>query len=81
MTASNLPKLLYDVDAPNPVVASRLDDLTAELSDRGVSPTPLNIFRFAIESGMSEAEAAAVVALLARHLHLGANFGPNGGTA
>jgi len=67
----DLHALALDAFATDPVHAQHLDEMIAELRDRGITPRPLNILRYALEIGMSEQAAADIAALLERRLQMG----------
>jgi hypothetical protein len=49
-------------------IAQNLDELIAELRDRGVTPSSLNVLHYALDSGLSKADAANIAELLERRL-------------
>ena len=75
ITSSELEGLAFDCAALDPIIAQQLDEIIAELRDRGVPPKPLTVLRYAVDIGLPEATAATVAALLDRRLQLegGAN--------
>jgi hypothetical protein len=60
-----------DTCANADALAQHLDEIIAELRDRGITPRPLNVLRYALELGMSEQAAADLVALLERRFEMG----------
>jgi hypothetical protein len=69
--APDLPALALDAGATNPALAQHLDELIAELRDRGITPQPLNILHYALELGLSGTVAAELAALLERNIRMG----------
>jgi hypothetical protein len=66
MTVLHIPA----ADVTDPAQAQHLDELIAELRDRGITPQPLNVLHYALELGMSEQAAADIAALLERRLQI-----------
>jgi len=65
-----------DACTSDPALAQHLNELVAELRDRGIAPRPLNVLHFALETGLSETEAANLVALFERRLAWGEMANP-----
>ncbi|MCB5176773.1 hypothetical protein [Microvirga lenta] len=68
---SDLRNAALDAYSNDPASAQHLNELIAELRDRGVTPRPLNVLAYALELGMSEQAAADIAALLERRLQMG----------
>jgi hypothetical protein len=49
-------------------MVQHLDELVAELRDRSVTPSPLNLLHYALNYGLSEADAANIAEMLERRL-------------
>jgi hypothetical protein len=61
----------HEAQAYHFAAIQHLDEIIAELRDRGVMPRPLNVLHYALELGMSEQAAADVAALLERRMQMG----------
>jgi hypothetical protein len=69
--APKLPCFASDADATNPALDLHLNDIVAELRDRGITPRSNSVLRYALGLGLSEPAAADLAALIERRTELG----------
>jgi hypothetical protein len=61
----------FDTCANAAALAQHLDELIAELRDRGVTPRPPNVLQYALELGLPKAVAMSLAARLEHRIQLG----------
>jgi hypothetical protein len=63
--------LAVELNTNDASLEQSLAEIIAELRDRGITPRPLNVLRYALGLGMSEQVAADLATLLERRFEMG----------